>query len=358
MSNVYQFQTEDQIEETASLWVSRLDRGLSEEEVRALRAWLAASYRHQEVFLEMAELFDRMDSLSVLSELFDPPAVQAEPVRRVGRMAWAVAASVLALVFAVNLIVPQMPWNPFAGEGEARVVASGPTLYETGIGAHSTINLPDGTKLLLNTDTRVAVTYSEHERLLVLKKGELHVKVAHDKERPLRVRAGDRIVEAVGTAFNVYLKDERNFDVIVTEGRVQVKPLKIKQGVNVESRPVKELVQGQKLEVRNSQPEDVQDVDSAVIDDRLSWREGKLVFRGETLREALDELGRYTPSKFEIVDERIAGMRIAGFYKAGDVEGLLMALRENLNIESRRSGNDTIQLRLMDSADSGTGPSG
>jgi transmembrane sensor len=269
-----------------------------------------------------------------------------------GRTVWAVAASVLALMFAVNLLVPEAPWSTPVVEDQ-RLQAStetSNTLYETGIGVHSTVNLPDGTKMLLNTNTQVLVTYSNDQRLLVLRKGELHVEVAHDKQRPLRVQVGGKVVEAVGTAFNVYLKDDQNFDVIVTEGRVHVKPVQDKmpgaQATPDQPEEVQELVQGQKLSVRASQPAAVEAIASTVINDKLSWRDGNLVFRGETLRDALDELSRYTPDSFKVVDPRISDVRIAGLYKAGDVDGLLMALKENFNIVHQRTSEGIIELSL------------
>jgi transmembrane sensor len=372
-NNIYQFQTEEQIYEEASLWVTRLDRGLSEAETQALRRWLELNPRNKECLLEMADLWDRMDSLSVLSELFDPPVPyqqesqqqesqpSSQKTRGMGRTVWAVAASVLALVFAFNLLVPATPWlapTPTEQSRQANTETSN-TLYETGIGVHSTVNLPDGTRMLLNTNTRVSVTYSDNERLLVLKKGELHVEVAHDKSRPLRVQVGGKVVEAVGTAFNVYLRDEQNFDVIVTEGRVQVKPLAEKTSVAVDEKnqtgvvpreTVQELGRGEKLSVRASQPAAVESIAAAVINDRLSWRDGNLVFRGETLQVALSELGRYTSDSFKVIDPRINDVRIAGLYKAGDVDGLLLALKENFNIHHLRTSDGVIELSLEPTA--------
>ncbi len=354
MSNIYQFQTEDQMYEDASLWVARLDRGLSREEAENLGRWLDMNPKHRDCLLELAELWDRMDSLSVLSELFDPPSAHAQGSRALGRTVWAIAASILALVFAVNLLLPMAPWNvltenqrPLANHETSN------TLYETGIGAHSKVNLPDGTEMLLNTNTQVSVTYSNSERLLVLKKGELHVEVAHDKLRPLRVQAGDKVVEAVGTAFNVYLKDDKSFDVIVTEGRVRVKPMEVQHASSKLTDEGQELTRGQKLSVLNSRPSNVEIIDSTVIDDRLSWRDGNLVFRGETLRDALSELGRYTPATFKVVDPRISDVRIAGLYKAGDVDGLLLALKENFNIEHRHTDDGVIELSLKATSESG-----
>lgn len=352
MSNIYQFQSESQIYDDASLWVARLDRDLSAAETEALRQWLALSPKHKECLLEMAKLWDRMDSLAVLSELFDPPNVQPRSTRSPDHTAWAVAASVLALVFALNLLIPATLWQAPTVE-QAPLQASSETsdtLYETGIGAHSTVNLPDGTKMMLNTNTQVSVTYSDNERLLILKKGELLVEVAHDKQRPLRVQVGNKMVEAVGTAFNVYLKDDHNFDVIVTEGRVHVKPVTDKTLTVLDihhTAAIQELGRGEKLSVRASQPTEVEAIGLAVINDRLSWRDGNLAFRGETLQDALKELSRYTPDSFKVVDPRIKDVRIAGLYKAGDVDGLLLALKENFNITHLRSSDGVIELSLQ-----------
>lgn len=352
MTNIYQFQTDNQIYEDASLWVTRLDRGLSDEETNALRQWLSLSPKHRDCLLEMATLWDRMDSLSVLSELFDPPAAQPRKRSGAGRAVWAVAASALALVVAFNVLAPAtLLHEPVARQSLHASNSTTNTLYETGIGAHSTINLPDGTRLLLNTNTQVSVTYSDHERLLVLNKGELLVEVAHDKQRPLRVQVGDRVVEAVGTVFNVYLKEKLDFDVIVTEGKVHVKPMTDKRNTiakpGIEPGVIQELEQGEKLSARASKPVAVETIATAVIHDRLSWRDGNLVFRGETLQDALHELSRYTSENFKVVDQRINDVRIAGLYKAGDVEGLLVALKENFNIASVRSPDGVIELSLQ-----------
>lgn len=351
MSNVIPLQTDESIYDDASLWVARLDRGLSKDETRALRRWLNQSSRHRECLLEMADLWDRMDSLAVLSELFDPPARSVHGKWFGLGSAAAVAASVLFVVSALGLFAPLMPWDSEKQSPGVGAVAQEKTVYETGIGAHSTVNLPDGTRMLLNTNTLVSVTYSDNERLLDLSRGELHVEVEHDPSRPLRVKAGGKVVEAVGTAFNVYLMDDEDVDVIVTEGVVHVKSAH----ENAIDEPVQELIKGQKLSIRALQPKYVGAVNETHIEDRLSWRDGNLVFRGESLQEALAEVSRYTTLDFKIADPEVAQVRIAGLYKAGDVDGLLLALRENFDIEHHRTADGTVILSSMVST---TSPSG
>ena len=81
--------------------------------------------------------------------------------------------------------------------------SAGEQVYVTQIGEQQTIVLPDQSQILLNTDSRVAVSYQADRRLLTLHKGEAHFDVAHDAKRPFDVYAGGGRVNAVGTAFTV-----------------------------------------------------------------------------------------------------------------------------------------------------------
>jgi len=85
-------------------------------------------------------------------------------------------------------------------------------------------------------------------------------------------------------------------------------------------------------------------VPQAEVAVKLSWQQGNLVFRGESLEDAVKEVGRYTSVEFVFLDEELKKVRIAGLFKAGDVEGLLSALRENFNIVSQRIDGKKVLL--------------
>ena len=76
----------------------------------------------------------------------------------------------------------------------------------------------------------------------------------------------------------------------------------------------------------------------------LSWRDGNLIFRGESLAVAAAEVGRYTPVEFVFVDEGLQKVRVAGFFKAGDVTGFLSNLEANFDITYERVDDQTILL--------------
>lgn len=68
-----------------------------------------------------------------------------------------------------------------------------------------------------------------------------------------------------------------------------------------------------------------------------------LVFQGQGLAEVLAEFSRYTDERFVITDPRLRGLRIGGYFAAGDTAALRDALRTNFRIESRR-GTDGVIL--------------
>ncbi|MGS2723922.1 FecR family protein [Porticoccus sp. GXU_MW_L64] len=336
MSNIYQLSDREKRFDEASLWVSRLDKGLSDADEQALKQWLDAEEQNREVFLKMAEVWDKMDALGRLTYLFP------QPVRHRDRAPWfspALAASFVAVVFAALWVFSA--WSPEGGRPPT-VAANMQGLYQTAVGESSSIELPDGTLLALNTNTSVRVNYTQNQRLLVLEHGEINVDVAHDEARPLSVVVGDQIIQAVGTQFNIELTSEQKIELVVTDGKVLVgineKPI---EG-SIYSHPVvlpdnaTPVSKGQQL-VLGAAEQTVEIIEAADIEVKLSWRDGNLVFRGESLENAVAEVSRYTSVEFVFRDEDLKAVRIAGLFKAGDVNGLLQALRENFDISYERN---------------------
>lgn len=351
MSNIHRLSTPARCHDEASEWLARLDRGLSADEEQALDSWVKQSAEHREALLRLASLWDGMDSLSLLAELFPRPVRQPRALRRYYP---AIAASVL---FAVAMVAWQFAgpsltqlsrwWRP------DNVVAIVDGVYETAIGEQFTVDLPDRSRLVLNTDSLVKVVFSDKQRLLILERGEMNIEVAHDAERPLSVMAGQKIVQAVGTAFNVQISNDSEVELIVTEGKVLVAErgdIKGETGIRAGNamQPLSDAATmvsaGERVVLGASQPA-IAKVSDSDISAQLSWRQGNLVFRGETLAEAVVELGRYTPVKFELADQKLAHIRIGGRFKAGDVDGLLATLRENFEIDYERPDAERVLLK-------------
>jgi transmembrane sensor len=346
MSNIHQLPDREGATAKACEWLARLERGLNRQENRELRKWLAANPANAAALIEAASLWDRMNSLSRLADLFPKPLPKQARQRRV---TLAIAASVLVVLASGWFVWTRTEFATTSAQSQFHVAAASAyrQLFETAIGEHSTILLPDGSELTLNTNSRVRADFSGRARHLRLEKGEVYIKVARDESRPLIVWARDRVVQAIGTAFNVEIKVDQRIEVIVAEGKVMIG---VAESAGQEFEPAwlekinMPVVAGQRALLGQENPK-IEQIDAEEIDVKLSWRNGNLVFRGEPLADALGEIERYTRVEFIIRDEELKSIRVAGLFRAGDVDGLLATLRENFNISYERIDPDTIVLK-------------
>lgn len=346
MADLLVFRSRRRIEEEASLWLSRMDRGLEAQERAALADWIARDARHGRALVEMAAVWDDMELLRELSGLLElPPRGHAAPAA--GRWAWVAAGAAVPLLLLTLFLLRPDPTS-VAGASVPGAVADadssppatpaapsrGSLGYATRIGEQRTEVLVDGSIVKLNTATRIGVAFGARERRIEILAGEAHFEVQRDLSRPFIVTAAGRQIRAVGTAFNVRLARE-GVRVIVTEGRVEVSRSggATENGAAGERTPTA-VVAGEQLVAGDPRtaPWVVESLAPEALADRLAWQRGMLVFDGERLEDALAEVARYGEVRFEIPDARLRSMRIGGVYKSGDVDGLLRSLERNFDL--------------------------
>lgn len=343
MTKIYDFTPPDDRGAEASAWIAKLDRGLSAEEAAVLSAWMDKDPANEAALLDLANLWDRMDALSRLDGLIQRPAARVSTRNRFRAAAAIVAAGLVGWLAFVSLETVEQ-------SAETQPAVTVPErLFETAVGEQSTVNLTDGSQVVLNTNSLVRVKYTQQHRLVTLERGEIHVRVAEDKARPLSVIAGESIIQAVGTEFNIEISNDRKVELIVTKGRVLVGVHRPSPVPAEESEPAVlplssiSVSAGEEL-VLGSEEEQVTEVSPVELEVKLSWQTGNLVFRGESLEDAVAEIGRYTSVEFVILDDDLRKVRIAGLFKAGDVDGLLAALRENFDIAYQRTDERIVLL--------------
>ncbi|MEE9099404.1 FecR family protein [Pseudomonas nitroreducens] len=213
--------------------------------------------------------------------------------------ALAVAACVAAI--AVTLALPE----PLAG-----LYAD----YATRTGERRMLELADGSRVWLNSDSALSVDFSPQQRRLRLHSGEALFDVAKDAARPFIVEARGGEVRAVGTRFDVDSRGPQ-VRVDVTEGVVQVN--------SAGSEPVR-LSAGERLSYRESAaPEAVQPLD---LSSASAWQRGKLIFNQRPLGEVLDELERYVPGRIVLTDSALRQHKVSGVFDLKDPDALLKTL--------------------------------
>lgn len=211
----------------------------------------------------------------------------------------------------------------------------------TVVGEQRTLNLEDGTRVELNTDSHLVVKYDRSSRTVILNSGEAYFQVAHE-QRPFIVIAGDRKVLALGTAFTVRRDDSADTALTVTliEGRVAVAP--VETGRTAEATPapeVKILNPGERLLVRkHSRPT----VDSPAMDKVTGWMRGQLIFDHTPLRDAVAELNRYSATKIAVASAEAAAIPVGGVFRIGDSRSFARAVAETYNLRLTEHGSEVV----------------
>ena len=213
------------------------------------------------------------------------------------------------------------------------------TAFQTGIGEHASISLLDGTRVELNSNTRVQVDYSKGARVVRLDWGEAFFGVVHEPSRPFWVYAGGSWVRDVGTAFNVYLRPD-DVRVTVSQGTVEVGSAAASVDaaqIDVRKTAGSVLEAGQQADLRDGATM-IRPLPRAEIQRLLAWRRGKVSFVKQPLSEVVREMSRYTTLEITINDQRLRQLPIGGTFDATPqgVETLIAMLEDGLRLRVRR----------------------
>jgi transmembrane sensor len=352
MMEVINFTNKGKIREQASEWIMRLeDPDISEESIQSLLEWLETSPQHRTELRELANVWGSMDSLSILSEMIplDDPLYKHQEKREKFRLRWntgfAAALGMVCLMTVVGIFV--------MNEGLQTDIPAAPpaeVAYETPVGAQETINLSDGSFIILNTNSSVIVDYTSDTRNIRLEHGEAYFEVAHNPDRPFIVHVGNGFVKAVGTAFNVHY-DDKTIGVTVTDGVVEV-GTSLAEDVTEALSPTQSQTRkkASKVLVTAGQTvefdEVIRTVDTVgpqVIDHKLAWQRGMLIFDGESLEEAVNEITRYTDTEI-VIDDTIRNVKIGGYFRTGELDAMLNAFESSFGIVVNVVNDDLILL--------------
>lgn len=111
---------------------------------------------------------------------------------------------------------------------ENTIAASQEMVVATEKGEKANVTLPDGTKVILNSDSRLSYipqAYNRDERRINFN-GEGYFKVEHKKEVPFIIDAAGLRTKVIGTAFNLFAREQENFaELTLDEGRVSFESL-------------------------------------------------------------------------------------------------------------------------------------
>lgn len=204
--------------------------------------------------------------------------------------------------------------------------------YATDIGEQRVIQLADGSKINLDTDSRIRVRFTNGERRIDLDHGQALFDVAHAPDRPFVVHVGDARVTAVGTVFDVRRAGE-TVSVTLVSGVIDVVAPE-----TVASR--RRMAAGQQTKV-SGRAISTRAVDVAA---ETSWTSGRLIFSDIPLEQAVSEMNRYLTDKIEIDDPAIRTVSINGVFQVGDRDAFISAASDGLGLRSAPKADGSVGL--------------
>lgn len=282
--------------------------------------------------------------LQRLSNHFSGPVLQYEneaeqdgfaeeqPARR-SRWIWWSAAAAAAIVIAWFAFFQQRFNHTRKQESLAQNTVS------TKRGSKSKVQLPDGTQVWLNADSKIVYNESFQDKIREVQlTGEAFFDVVRDEHRPFIIHTSTIDVKVLGTAFNVRsYANEKNTETSLIRGSVEITLL---------DNPDKKIIlkPNEKLVVRNKAFTDSKDEspaekkttmtlgkinfqvkDSSVVE--TLWVKNKLAFDEEPLEDIALKLERWFDVKVVITDKALMKNRYTAFFEDEDLQQVMEALK-------------------------------
>ena len=274
----------DDVQAEAALWLVRLQSETrTEAQVSAFRHWIAADQDHAAAFEAVNSTWDISGGLPRdLRGAILAPAVSNR------RKVMAGAATLLAGAGAATF------WR----SAEART-------FQTEVGEQKHVALDDGTRIFLDTDTRLTVRFNENRRSTHLQYGRVNFRVASDPIRPFVVNAAEAKVIAAASNMDVRLDGARLAVVLVKGSADIVRPSASDEKLQAGER----IVIDAKGLGRRDRPN---------LTPLLAWQTGQAIFEDGRLSDAAAEMNRYSNVKLVISDPETGELRVSGIYTVGD----------------------------------------
>lgn len=305
------------MDEALTWFVTLLDAPADPDTDAAYQAWRNRDPRH-------AAAFDRLSTLGTMPELQAATHAQqlqttmspagsssrsavarSATMRRSWWGGWRTSLAAAALLLAIGVhLQPTLTLRLTADQ-------------RTATGERREITLPDRSRLILDTDSAVALDFADGRRHVRLLRGQAYFDVVSDTARPFRVTAGFGEVEVTGTAFTVQSVGGQD-TVFLERGRVSVSRRE-PPGQTVA------LVPGDGVTATADGLSAPARPDPAVA---LAWKDGRYVFHDQPFAAVVDTIRRYHPAPVILIGDRLAGTRVSGNYRLDDPAGAIRSLAD------------------------------
>ncbi|MEQ6120713.1 FecR domain-containing protein [Reichenbachiella sp. MALMAid0571] len=237
----------------------------------------------------------------------------------IGRVFMKVAASI-TLILSLGYLYVSL--NSQQNNQNNVVSKSSWKVTETASGQLSTITFSDGSKAVLNGESKLSRPSIFNDSLRVVElEGEAYFEIAKDKTRPFIVRTRDVSTKVLGTKFNVHaFPDESNVNVSLLEGSVEVfsNLHENKKNEHFLLRPNEQVVINTSTRLGQ-----ISSVDLGSI---VGWKDNIFAFDNVKLEEVLKAIKRRYGVEFIVKNKKINNCLIKTNFKNASLEAMLEAI--------------------------------
>lgn len=313
---------QDRLFEEANAWFFRLQASdLLESERMAFEQWLTTSPAHQDAWQEVQDLLQALETPAkkLRSRCVESSASQANRRQPLFSHIMIAAAMMLCLGLAYYL--------------QPTLLQNLQSDYYTATGEQREIVLVDGSHVLLNTNTAIQIDLGFKQRRIKLLRGEAFFDVVHDPKHPFQVNADNVNAKDIGTAFSVS-RFNHHVEISVSEGVVEAMAESAHDQAATLSRGESAHYESNKLISRQN----IND------EQKLAWRDGRIVFVQATLDEIVRQINRYRPGKLLITDPKLKLRRLTAVFYLNRLDDAIYTLQNSFGISVLRLTNYLILL--------------
>lgn len=201
------------------------------------------------------------------------------------------------------------------------------------VGGEYRVILSDGTKIRLNSDTRLKFpgVFNNQKRVVYLE-GEAYFEVAPSATQPFIVKTPEMDIQVLGTKFNVkaYAEDDAVYTTLA-EGAVQAKSEKNNTAMVLSP-------DQQCRYLKNTGKMEKHEVDAQIY---TGWTEGKFIFENETLEEIMKQLNRWYDTRVSYQNNEVRDYRFTGIVDRFDnIKTILDMMEKTYHIQFNIQGRE------------------
>ena len=279
---------------------------------RQCDAWRATDPAHERAWQRVQSLHSELTTnLRAVPGVHTALDTLENSAQRLARRQALKLLSGLVLVGGVAWLGKTSPWQPWSAD------------FATATGERRGFQLPDGSRLELNTHSAANLDFNADHRWVTLVRGEIMLTCNRDTARPLRVQSRHGLFETVEGRF-VVRQDSDCTRLSVTRGTVAIRSHSSGSGAPLQ------VTAGQSYVLTPSTTTLAASLDM----DTSAWADGLIVTRDMRLEDFLSEVGRYRPGLLKCAAS-IADLRLSGVFRLEYTDTLLAVLPRTLPVQIR-----------------------